>query len=81
MAPTSVSEWIPVLAPTYSLPLRSEYPFTLHQSVAQDLSYMWQWRIQGRGTGAQPYLFSDQTEARTAEKFFVETPPLISGFG
>ena len=51
MAPTSVSEWIPVLAPIYSLPLGSEYLFTLHQSVALNLSDMWQWWIQGRGPG------------------------------
>ena len=33
--------WIPFLAPTYSLALRSEYLFNLHQSVAprcQDLN-------------------------------------------
>ena len=32
------SQWRPVLAPTYSLPLRSECLFTLHKSVAQNLS-------------------------------------------
>ena len=35
------SLWIPVLATTYSLPLRSEYLFTPQQSVAQNLSTMW----------------------------------------
>ena len=33
-------QWIPVLAPIDSLPLRSEYMFTLHQSMAQNLSDM-----------------------------------------
>ena len=34
-----------------------------------------QYRIQGRGTGGQgPLLFLDQTEARRAEKNFLETP-------
>ena len=32
------SQWIPVLAPTYLLPLWSECPFTLDLSVAQNLS-------------------------------------------
>ena len=31
------SQWIPVLAPTYSLLLRSEYLFTLHPRVVQNL--------------------------------------------
>ena len=31
----------PVLFATYSLPLRSEYLFTLHHTVAQNLSDMW----------------------------------------
>ena len=76
MAPTSVSEWIPVLAPIYSLLLGSEYSFTLHQSVALDLSDMWQWWIQERGRGLSPHLFLDQTEARRAEKnFFWRQPP------
>ena len=76
MAPTSVSEWIPVLAPIYSLLLGSEYSFTLHQSVALNLSDMWQWWIQERGRGLSPHLFLDQTEARRAEKiFFGDTPP------
>ena len=35
------SEWIPVHAPSYSLPLRSEYLFTPHLSVTQHLSDMW----------------------------------------
>ena len=35
------SQWILVLAPTYSLPQRSEYLLTLHQSVPQNLSNMW----------------------------------------
>ena len=34
------SQWILVLAPTYSLPVQSEYLLTLHQSVAQNLSDM-----------------------------------------
>ena len=29
-------QWIPVFAPVYSLPQRSEIPFTQHQSVAQN---------------------------------------------
>ena len=29
------SQWVPVLFPSYFLPLRSEYPSTLHQGVAQ----------------------------------------------
>ena len=32
------SQWIPVLAPTNLLPVRSEYLFTLHQSVPYNLS-------------------------------------------
>ena len=32
---------LPVLNPTYSLPPLSEYLFTLHQSLAQNLSDMW----------------------------------------
>ena len=42
-----------------------------------------QWRIQGRGLGAQVLpLLLDQTEARKAENFFFETEPsLISGSG
>ena len=35
------SQGIPVLAPTSSLLLRSEYLFTVHQSMAQNLSDMW----------------------------------------
>lgn len=33
-------QWVPVVAPTCSLPLLSEYLFTLHQSVAQNLCAM-----------------------------------------
>ena len=37
-----------------------------------------QWRIQGRGPGSP--LFSDQTEARRADKiFFGDRPPLSQG--
>ena len=37
-----------------------------------------QWRIQGRGPGSP--LFSDQTEARRADKiFFGDRPPLSKG--
>ena len=36
------SQWIPVLAPNYSLPVQSEYLLTLHQSVAPNLSDVWQ---------------------------------------
>ena len=32
---------VPVLAPAYSLPLRSQYLFKRHQSVAQNLSDRW----------------------------------------
>ena len=35
------SQWIVVIALTYSLPPRSEYLFTLHQYVAQNLSDIW----------------------------------------
>ena len=35
------SKWVPILAPTYPLPLRSEYPFILHQRMTQNLSDMW----------------------------------------
>ena len=47
-------------------------------------TYLWsshtsQWRIQGRGRGDHgPPLFSDQTEARRAEKTFLETGPPLS---
>ena len=34
-----------------------------------------QWRIQGRGPGGPPHLFQIQTEARRAEKNFLETAP------
>ena len=41
-----------------------------------------QWRIQGRGRGPAP-LFSDQSEARRAEKFFfffeTGSPPFSQG--
>ena len=38
-----------------------------------------QWRIQGRGPGPPP-LFSDQTEARRADKIFLgDRPPLSKG--
>ena len=42
-------------------------------------SFRWQWQIQGRGPGdpGSP-LFLDQTEARRAEKFFLENPHLLS---
>ena len=36
-----------------------------------------QWRIQGRGLGAHPPLFLDQTEARWAEKNILEDAPPI----
>ena len=35
------SQWIVVIALNYSLPPRSEYLFTLHQYVAQNLSDIW----------------------------------------
>ena len=35
------SQWIVVIALTYSLPPRSEYPFTLHQYVAKNPSDTW----------------------------------------
>ena len=35
------SQCVPVFAPTYSLPRRTELVFTLHQSGAQNLSHMW----------------------------------------
>ena len=34
------SQWVAALAPTYSLPVRFEYQFTLHHSVAQNLCDM-----------------------------------------
>jgi len=34
------SQWAAVLAPTYPLPVPSEYLITLHQSVAQNLSHI-----------------------------------------
>ena len=39
-----------------------------------------QWRIQGSGPGARPppHLFSDQTEARRAEKNFTTAPSPLS---
>ena len=42
-----------------------------------------QWRIQGRSLGAQSPLIFDQTEARWAEKNFVEDapPPFTPGSG
>ena len=73
MAPTSVSEWIPVLAPIYLLPLGSEYLFTLHQSVALNLSDMWQWCIQG----AQPLLiFRPNWGPLGRKNFLLRLPPL-----
>ena len=35
------SQWIPVLAPVYSLPVRSQYLFTLYLNMAPNLSNMW----------------------------------------
>ena len=40
------SQWAAVLAPTYPLPVPSEYLITLHQSVAQNLSRMWRFTIE-----------------------------------
>ena len=34
------SQWIVVIAPTYSLPPRCDYPFTLHQYVTEPIWYM-----------------------------------------
>ena len=72
MAPTSVSEWIPVVAPIYSLPLGSEYLFTLHQSVALNLSDMWQWWIQG---AQPPLIFRPNWGPSGRKKFLLRLAP------
>ena len=38
---SSLPNYFRFIGPTYSLPLRSEYLFTLHQRVEQNLSDMW----------------------------------------
>ena len=49
--------------------------------VKKSFRWQWQWQIQGRGPGGPGSpLFLDQSEARRAEKFFLENPhPLSQG--